>query len=780
MASIRLLILGLFTLCLCGSNLHANPPAASFIFPAGGQRGTTADVRVGGVFLHKSCGFEMLGPGVEASKRLTLTKTLWFEGPLLPLPDSQRQEDYPKDMAGQVKIAADAPLGVRAGRVWTSEGAAGGLRFLVGDLPEIVEQEIAGDPLPVEVKLPLTINGRIFPNEDIDAWSFAAKKGQSFTCEVHAAQVGSPLDAHLEIRDPLGRVLAENDDGRGQDPLLRFTAATDGVHEVRIRDVAFHGGPSHVYRLTLTGDAYVDHVYPLGGRRGTKTSFRLHGQAVPAEPVEIALPPQGDFAYRHSANGKLANPLPLDLDDLPEHLEAEPNDTLAQGRTVTVPAVVNGRIDKAGDVDYWSLSLKKGEALAVQMRAQAFGSPLQGVLTLHDAKGVELARGEAAGANDAALNFTAPADGAYSMRVADRFKNRGGPAFAYRVRLAPPPQAAPDFRLTMAADVLTLARPGKVNLRVNAERIGNFKEAINLTFEGLPPGLKVTPALIAPGQPGADLTFTADGATPINAGAMRVLGVAKIDGRDTTRIATLAGPRGSPAIDSVRLAVALPCPFKIVADFDTRWASRGSLYRRKYKLDRKGFEGPVEIALADRQARHLQGVTGEPMILPPGVNEFEYTVYLPPWMDLGRTCRVCVQGTGIVKEDGVDHAVSFSAIGQNDQIITVVETGRLDLILDKASLLATPGKNVPVPFRVLRGKGLTGPVKVELVAPGHIRGVTVDPIMVPNDQATGTAVFRFAPDPVGPFNMPVTLRATVTEPSGPVVAEAKVELIGKE
>ena len=86
----------------------ANPPAASYIFPAGGQRGTKVNVRVGGLFLHQECGFEMLGPGVTAPAKLQRTKTTWFEGPMLPLPDSQRQEDYPKDMAGQIAIAADA------------------------------------------------------------------------------------------------------------------------------------------------------------------------------------------------------------------------------------------------------------------------------------------------------------------------------------------------------------------------------------------------------------------------------------------------------------------------------------------------------------------------------------------------------------------------------------------------------------------------------------------------------------------------------------------------
>src|ERR1700722_12360353 len=81
--------------------LRANPPEASYMFPAGGQRGTTVKVRVGGVFLHSQCRWEMLGAGVKVSPYLTRIPTIWFEGPLLPIPDSQRTEDYPKDMAGE-------------------------------------------------------------------------------------------------------------------------------------------------------------------------------------------------------------------------------------------------------------------------------------------------------------------------------------------------------------------------------------------------------------------------------------------------------------------------------------------------------------------------------------------------------------------------------------------------------------------------------------------------------------------------------------------------------
>ena len=84
------------TVCLLtlAGSVRADPPVASYIFPAGGQRGKTVNFHVGGLFLYKSCGFEMLGPGVEASKQLQRTSTRWFEGPLLSLPDSQQAEGW--------------------------------------------------------------------------------------------------------------------------------------------------------------------------------------------------------------------------------------------------------------------------------------------------------------------------------------------------------------------------------------------------------------------------------------------------------------------------------------------------------------------------------------------------------------------------------------------------------------------------------------------------------------------------------------------------------------
>jgi hypothetical protein len=719
----------------------------------------------------------MPGPGIEADKQLRSIKTMWFEGPLLSLPDSQQAEDYPKDMAGAIRIATHAPLGARPWRLWTSQGSTPSLKFMVGDLPEIVEDEIDGSPASVEVKLPVTINGRIFPRENVDIWTVQAHRGQSITAEVCAARLGSPLDSRLEVRDPHGKRIAENDDFFGADSFLRFTAPEDGKYEVRIHDTQFRGGPAYVYRLTLTDGPYVDRAYPLGGRRGSTVKFELAGQGLPSELASISIPADGprDYVQRILIQGRPTNSFVLDVDDLPEYLETEPNDTPELAQKIEVPAVLNGRIDRPGDVDCWAVTGRKGEALNFDLRARRLGSPLLAVLTISDSTGKELARAEAGEGNrdDPALKFIPPADGSYIVRVQERFRERGGPAYAYRLRITGGP--ARDFQLRLAADTLTLPRSGQAKLRVLVEP--PVATPIQLEIDGLPAGVTATGTTIAANAATTELTFKADSAAKIQPSRLSVRGTAKLGDQTITRTASLSLGRGMMELDNVLLAVALPTPFKVVAQHDMRWAPRGTVHVRHYKIERNGFDGPIEVSLADRQARHLQGATGPTVTLPAGASELDYPVQLAPWMETGRTCRVCVMAVGVVKDsDGSEHTVSFSSVQPNEQIIVVVEPERLGLKAAKGSLAAASGQSVELSVQVARGKGLDGPAKIELLNAAQLRGISAEAIEVPAGKAEGTVTIRFAKDFRGPVNMPLVFRATVLEKGRPVIAEAKVEV----
>lgn len=773
------------TLFLCGllavvsGAASANEPTTYYIFPAGGQRGTTVEARVGGCFLHGECGFEMLGEGISAPDLIRRTDTLWFEGPVIPIPASQAAENYPQDYAAALTIAAEAPLGARHWRCWTSQGATPSLKFIVGDLPEIVEAEVDGEPRPIEVSLPVTINGRTFPREDVDLWSFEAVAGQAIHAEVTAARIGSPLDSQLEVLDPAGRLVAENGDAFGADSAVAFTAATSGTYRVRIYDIAFGGLQHYVYRLTISAAPVVESVYPLGGRRGATTRFELTGHGLPAASAEIAVPADApaDYAHRFVFGEAASNPVPLDVDDLDERLEAEPNDEAGQISPGAVPAVLNGRIDAPGDVDVWAFAAAAGEAFDVDLRASRLGSPLDSVLSIVDAPGTELARHDdlADGQTDSRLSFTAPAAGTYYARVEERFASRGGPRFAYRLRIAPPEK--PDFRLRLATDALNLPRGGEAKLKIDADRLGGFNEAIAIAVEGLPPGATVPETAIPAGGASVELIFKADASATIGPARLTIRGTAALESQPATRVAQMPAPRGGGAPDTVLMAVALPTPFKVRGEYAVTYEPRGTQYRRRYFIDRGGYEGPLTVSLADVQMRHLQGVTGPTIEVPAGATEFVYPVYLPPWMEIGRTSRTVVAAVGeIVDVDGSRHKVSFSSVNQNEQLVALIDPGALGLQADAASIRAVPGGSVEVPFRVQRSGAVTGRARVELIAPAPLRDVTADAVEVAADQERGVLTIRFGPT-CGDLPMPLTLRATATYREGPIVAETKLEVV---
>ena len=788
----------LLILVLAGT-AYADVPTTSYIFPAGAQRGTTVKVRVGGLYLHEGCPLEFLGPGITAPTRLERMKTIWFEGPLVPLPASQQAEDYPQDMGATLTVAQDAELGARAWRVWTAQGAVPARPFLVGDLPEIIEDEIDGEPLPVGITLPVTINGRIFPREDVDVWKFAAKAGQTITCTARAGSLGSPLEARLEVR-ARGQRLTESEPLAAGDAHVRFVAPADGDYEVRIHDLNFGGLQSYVYRLTVTSGPQVDRVFPLGGRRGSTASFVGHSDAVTvladgtsqkspsAIPFEVALPAEGrnEFIHRMKVDGADSNAFRLDLDDLPEFLETEGAETAP----VETPAVFNGRIDRPGDTDTWKFRAAKGTALEAEVRAARLGSPLDSLLIVRDAEGKELARNEdlAGGMADSLLRVTIPADGVYDLQIQDQLDSRGGPDFAYRIRLTT--ATPPGFQLHLTSDAIAVARGGEFKLKLHAERFGGFAAPIAVEVTGLPTGISMPKAEFAMGQTDIDLTFKAEATAKVDAGRLTVKGTAMVGDTPITRVATMRIPTGpgvpanqllppecTAVVDTLLLAVTVPTPYKAKGVYEVKYAQRGGLFTRHYRLERNGFAGSLQVSLADKQMRHLQGVTGPTITIPADAEEFDYTVYLPPWMEIGRTSRSLVKIVGeVVDPDGSRHTVSFTSANQNEQIVALVDPGQLSIDVERQSVRVLPG-TAQIPFRIGRGVGLNVPVKIELVIPGHIRGVTASAVTLPPDQSTGSLSLTFNEGDRGPFNAPLLLRATALREQSPVVAETNLQAV---
>ena len=770
----------------------ADAPTAIYMFPAGGQRGTEVHFRFGGYDLHDGCPLEMTGTGILPSRGLNPAKrTLWFEGPVITLPDSQAQESYPRDQIGQVTIAADASLGFRKARVRNSQGVSNWLNFVVGDLPEVIEQEIDGAPLPVAVVLPVTINGRIFPREDVDIWSFEAHAGVSYTCEVMGERLGSPLDSHLNVLGPHGQAITDNEDHIGKDSRLHFTASESGLYQVRIHDANFNGLQHYVYRLTISDGPYIESIYPLGGRYGSSIAFQTTGQNLPESPIGLQLPADRSesteltWSTQFSIAGDRTNAIRLELSDLPEMLEAEPNDSsedIAERETVKVPAVLNGRIDRPGDVDIWRFAARKNESIDIEIHGAKLGSRIDSVLTISNLAGNELATSDdiEKGQSDSRIVFNAPEDAVFELSVRDRFAYRGGPDYAYRVLLQTS-DTSPDFELQIAQDVINVPRKAEVKLKVKAIRKNGMNGAIAISVDGLPDGVTVTGNTIADKKTETDLVFKATETAKLSLAELIIVGNALIADKPLVKTATRSQTTPNEADTSgITLAVTMPTPFKIFGQFETKYGARGSTFVRHFSINRGEFTGPITVGLAERQVRHLQGVTGPTIVIPSGVSEFDYPLHLAPWMEIGRTSRTCLMGVGEIEDtDGSVHKVSFTSGEQFDQIIVLVDPGQLDVRLNRTSVKATPGGEAELLVTVGRGQGVSGAVKIELVAPEHIDCVQALPLQIGSDQQSGVLKLKFANGPLDPFNMPLTIRATALVAGSAYTAEERITLVAE-
>jgi hypothetical protein len=508
--SCRPLALAACALLVALAPAGAAAPTLTYLSPAGARRGTTVEVTAGGAFAHWPVRAWASGAGVSVTAGKEKGKL-------------------------SVTVAPDAAPGTYWVRLHDQEGASAARPFLVGTLPEVVEQEPNDDPTRPQV-LPearVVVNGRLGERGDVDGFAVPLRKGQTLVASLEANQtLGSPMDAVLQVVSEKGFVLAESNDERGLDPQLAFAAPTDGRYVVRTfafpgtpdASVQFAGGEQFVYRLTLTTAGFADHAFPLAISRAAPGRVELVGWNLPAAAKAVPVTP-GDGPEAMAFHPEVAN---------------------------TPPITVSGRLDPGG-VDVFTFEAKKGEQFLFQVESRSLGSPLDAVLRLTDAAGKELARVDDTGnRRDPELSFKAPRDGAYRVEVSD-LHSEGGPRYAYRLRALRP---GPDYDLTLKDDRFALT-PGKpLELPVTVGRRQGFAEPVEVSAEGLPPGVTAAPVRSTAGGASAAavvLRLTAVGGA--TSGPFRVVG--RVAGKEGLTRQARPAPAAAGAVPAW-LTVAAP------------------------------------------------------------------------------------------------------------------------------------------------------------------------------------------------------------------------------
>lgn len=218
-------------------------------------------------------------------------------------------------------------------------------------------------------------------------------------------------------------------------------------------------------------------AWPLGVQRGTTSTVSFTGKDLDhgtikvsrgdvaavlkpgekggewrAEVTPAAAAGRGPVELRVETPGGTTGPVTLQVDDLPQLAETEPNNMPpSSGDALPLPVGVWGRIAAKGDEDYFAISLAEGQTVTLDLEASSIGSKLNGTLTLFNEDRQPVAAvNDDGNRSDPLLTFTAPKAGRYLVRVGD-LKFDGSTNHFYRLSIGSFPYVTAVFPTSVAA-----------------------------------------------------------------------------------------------------------------------------------------------------------------------------------------------------------------------------------------------------------------------------------------------------------------------------------------
>jgi hypothetical protein len=672
----------------------------------------------------------------------------------------------PREFPARLTIPSDCPPGVVTWQVANANGASAVGRLVIGTGPEVIEVDGRTTPQDLE-SLPVTVSGQIRKIEEVDRYRFTATKAGLVTCRVVAPAIGSDLSAVIEVHDGSGRLVADAADTAGDDLALTFPVRAGETYTVSLYDLDFRGNRAFVYRLSLADGPRVVAAIPPTAAAGTTQKIEFVGYGIATgQPTlesltrEVTFPagiPGSSFDYSLETPHGTAAPFRLHTTSRPKLVEPAGDAT-----RLVAPVLVTGVLDERFGEDRYSFTAKKGESLSIRAIAREIGSRLDMALAVFDAEGKELARSDdRPDSTDAALEFTAKADGEYTIGVSDISGRSGDRTAVYQLELA---AAEPGFALTVP-EMLAAPIGGKVNLSVRVTRTGGFKDAIPLTIEGLPAGITLPESLqVAAGQAALNVELNVSADAAATASPVRVVGTATVGGKTIQRE---AGP--------TLVAITIPPPFVVDAegqDDVTKWP-RGTTFPAPVLIERSaGFDGEIVLEMTSKQGRHRQGIRGPELTVPPGVGRVLYPVFLPEWLETTRTSRMVVNGVAQVKDPQGN--VRYSLVRQKTRMGFLPVGALLKLAADPGEVVARPGGRFVVPVSIARSRELTEPLRLELSATEPASSAfAVEPITLEADESTAEVPITVTGEGLTDGEYRLTLRATTLQNGQyPVVSEA--------
>ena len=749
-SSLRLLSVLISSLCLCVSVVHSAEPAIRNLSLRGLQIGGTTTLVVD-------------GDDLGTAPRL-----------LLPFPAVQQLK--PGSTKSQASFDVTLDGNVEAGyyhlRVMTDEGVSAPIVITVDRLPQ--------RPLAAMVEqLPVALHGVVSGSATVET-KFIGKAGQKILVEVESQRLGSKLRPVVHLVSPKRLQIAWTwpTPTLGGDARLEATLPEDGAYTIAIHDLEYAAGAPGFFRLRVGQWSFVEQVFPPVVEKGKAQSVELLSSSPPLRVDLAAAKNTGALQVPMPKDGVFSGPRPFVL--VSPH--AEVMKQAVPGKMQELPAGpvgVSGRLLMPYDEDRYRVPVMPKAKLRFEVFAERLGSPLDAALVVRNEQGAELARVEdSPGTLDPILDYTVP-DNVTSVivGVVDS-QGRGGPRAVYRL-VVEPQRAGPSkagFTLVTAAQHVTLPSGGRTVVPILIDR-GGFEGRVELSAEGLPPGVRLEGADIPEGADGALITVQRGDAA---AGAVITRWRGRTAEGEERAVVTKGHPleRLQPWLAT---EIALAATTAKAADFQIDWrglpADAGLVPTGKLalpvKVTKPAGNGVVRLTLLTSQLRPiLNGVTDpaqslrleKPVEIPAMATDGDLSLIVPA-LPVAPVFDVTVQAELLAADKKTVLAVAYAPVRRmavRHQIVVKLDgPARIETNLDPK--VAT---TVKVAGQIERREGLTGDVALTLT--GLPANVTAPAAVTVKASATAFT-FNVVLPPATPVGEMAGLKI-----SGTAIADAKV------
>lgn len=637
MKSRNIILVILFT--LLAVPLYAQKLSMGYLYPAGGQVGTTVEIEAGGLNINKAVKVLFSHPDIKGEIE-----------PIKESATSKRRRRRLNDqsspqLADKVKIkitiGENVPCGLYDLRLQGPKGVSNMLPFEVSSYPNFLENKNSWPKRPNEVySLPVVLCGYVSPG-GVDYFRFSGRKGETIVAAVKGRQlvpyiadaVPGWFQPVIKILDAQGKEIAYSDDYYHHvDPVIITTLPKDGKYTLMIHDAIYRGRQDFNYRIQLGVIPFVTGRYPAYGVAGKKVKQQLEGVNLGTTKATAKVKKEGYHHLSFTNDIGTSNAVPFYAVPKGIRLIHSPK----EGAELTLTNAIADSLTSESRIKRYKIYAEDKDPIIVELVGRRNDSRIDAVMRLRNRYGRIVAtvddtedplQGLMTFHADPVIKYTPRVGEELTLEVEDLHRGYGKD-YHYLLRRH---KQLPSFNAFVSPANITVPSGGTSSFRVDVT--GKLKRPANLVVKGLPKGF-TTSSLKLRGGRKWDVSVTSPKGATVERFPIEVkMEYPGPDGREQADVVPVDKMMQAfyytHHIQAAELAldVTEPSPYSMSVDFDIDKEILFSLQDTEIPLTIKidkdpNFKDPIELMLGNKnRIFELAPISIEP-------NETEKTIYI--------------------------------------------------------------------------------------------------------------------------------------------------------